>query len=172
MADVTLILSSVIGALSGALITTVTTRHFGKKARQRESCWELYRKYHEIEFRFIRKSVMETKNNWDHVKAEIMPFLLNMPPEKLPKETVDTNGLTRRQNLSVILYFWSQISVGMKDGFIDKKLTKKLFTHLFSLDSDFFEKIISAYKNDPFKHEIPPIWLEAIPDLKELFSEK
>jgi hypothetical protein len=165
----------ICSSIGGALLGASTVRHFGIKERRRKLCWDLNRKFHDVEFRYVRKSVWETmnnaKNDWDYVEKNIMPFFLKL--NTYPDEKPDTiKELSPRQNLSIILYFWSEIYMGIEDDFIDKDLTKKLFGHFYSLYDEFFERFLTEYETKDKKPEINPLWVNAIPFLRRFFQNK
>ncbi|MGC1709872.1 MAG: hypothetical protein WA799_08755 [Nitrosotalea sp.] len=188
MIDLTFILNPVVGAIGGALIGTVLVRHFGIRERRRKSAWDLYKRYQDIDFRHIRSSVYTTSRNWGKSVEDdediILWFLDIGRPHRIMK--TEKNELNPYQNLSMMLYFWSEVCIGIRDKFIDKKLMKELFSYLYNTYSKFFDDFLIAYNNFltnwkgnrtkyqieySDKPSIKPLWVTTIPLLKEQFRE-
>ena len=203
-----IILPVVIGI--GTIGTYYALSHRDKNERKRNKVWELYNKFFSEQFIPVRNNVwFLVKNYFDKDRTpdekEEAKKIINGFLEKKSKlisqnekqtgtfvdliNSVNYNETSINQDtfnkqlnhIGLILYFWVELDLGLRDGHYDHKSAFTVFEAWFWWWKDFFlafridylEKFNEANMGKEKKDQIPePLWVKSIENLQIFFENK
>ena len=167
--------------LGGTVSVPIIVWALQTRKHKRDKVWELYRKFHSIEFLSVRNTVWDNVHkNWDKkvignelLKDQIIQAYLEEDASNYFKK--NNNDYTKFKeylnNISIILYFWTEIHINIEEGTTDKKLTVKVFLHMYTWWREFLKKFLTEYEKSIEKSMNPnALWIESISKLDKEFG--
>jgi hypothetical protein len=82
--------------------------------------------------------------------------------------TNQKQSLTEHQSLTTFLHFWSNLYSMLRQGLVDKKLCRALFTHAYNYNKDFIYQLRERVKSQLAEEDVIPPWIERTSALEKI----
>ncbi|HZO93113.1 MAG TPA: hypothetical protein VFB22_05040 [Candidatus Baltobacteraceae bacterium] len=173
MADPLLVLAA---AVVGGVLTGWATYAFPMAANRRQVALQLLQQYTSVEFAILRHETWRISYDWAQGDRSCVEFFLRRGFTHDPATISVTaaNGLTSHQSLSMLLHFFSALSVYYDSNLVDARLLKMLFEPHYRWYKQFFHEFMGEYverRRDQGEEDIEPVWLTALPRLESIFAD-